>query len=79
MQLTKSLAIELAPHNIQVNAILPGWIDTDLTEPIKAMPLYEEILTQRRPAAVERPTNAPERGVPRVRRGALRDRNGARG
>ena len=46
MQLTKSLAIELAPHNIQVNAILPGWIDTDLTEPIKAMPLYEEILTR---------------------------------
>lgn len=46
MQLTKSLAIELAPHNIQVNAILPGWIDTDLTEPIKDMPLYQEILTR---------------------------------
>jgi 2-dehydro-3-deoxy-D-gluconate 5-dehydrogenase len=44
MQLTKSLAIELAPHNIQVNAILPGWIETDLTEPIKSMPLYQEIL-----------------------------------
>jgi 2-dehydro-3-deoxy-D-gluconate 5-dehydrogenase len=46
MQLTKSLAIELAPHNIQVNAILPGWIETDLTEPIKSMPLYQEILTR---------------------------------
>lgn len=50
IQLTKSLAIELAPHNIQVNAILPGWIDTDLTQAVKSMPLYQEILT-RTPAA----------------------------
>ena len=25
------MAIELAPHNIQVNAIAPGWFETDLT------------------------------------------------
>ena len=30
-QLTKLLAVEWADHNIQVNAILPGWIDTALT------------------------------------------------
>lgn len=31
VQLTKSLAVAWAPDNIQVNAILPGWIDTALT------------------------------------------------
>jgi 2-deoxy-D-gluconate 3-dehydrogenase len=31
VQLTKSLAIAWAPDNIQVNAVLPGWIDTELT------------------------------------------------
>jgi 2-deoxy-D-gluconate 3-dehydrogenase len=31
VQLTKSLAVGWASDNIQVNAVLPGWIDTDLT------------------------------------------------
>ena len=44
MQLTKSMAIELARHNIQVNAIVPGWIETAMTEPVKSGPLYAEIL-----------------------------------
>ncbi len=44
VQLTKSMAIELAPRNIQVNAILPGWIETDLTAPVKNTPQYDEIL-----------------------------------
>ena len=32
VQLTKSLAIAWANDNIQVNAVLPGWIDTELTQ-----------------------------------------------
>ncbi|UUX51699.1 SDR family oxidoreductase [Nisaea acidiphila] len=31
VQLTKSQAVAWAPDNIQANAILPGWINTDLT------------------------------------------------
>jgi len=31
VQMTKSLATAWAPDNIQVNAVLPGWIDTELT------------------------------------------------
>ena len=28
---TKSLATELGPHNINVNCVAPGWVDTDMT------------------------------------------------
>ncbi len=31
VQMTRSLAVAWAKDNIQVNAILPGWIETDLT------------------------------------------------
>lgn len=43
IQLTKQLAMELARHDIKVNALAPGYLDTDLnggfweTEPGKAM------------------------------------------
>ncbi len=29
----KSLAVELAPRDVTVNAVAPGWVDTDMAEP----------------------------------------------
>ncbi|GIX48145.1 MAG: 2-deoxy-D-gluconate 3-dehydrogenase [Candidatus Tectimicrobiota bacterium] len=50
VQLTKSLAVAWAKDNIQVNAILPGWLHTELTERARQeLPgLYERVL-QRTP------------------------------
>ena len=37
-QITKALAVELAPHKINVNAIGPGYFRTELTEPLAQRP-----------------------------------------
>jgi 2-deoxy-D-gluconate 3-dehydrogenase len=51
VQLTKSLAVAWAKDNIQVNAVLPGWIDTDLTKRArKEVPGLEERVLARTPA-----------------------------
>jgi 2-deoxy-D-gluconate 3-dehydrogenase len=42
--LTRSLAVEFAARNIQVNAILPGWFETDSTRPLFATPIGARIL-----------------------------------
>jgi 2-deoxy-D-gluconate 3-dehydrogenase len=47
--LTRALAVELAPHNIQVNAILPGWFPTDMTGFGPVTPFHEE-MRRRTPA-----------------------------
>jgi 2-deoxy-D-gluconate 3-dehydrogenase len=48
VQLTKSLAIAWAKDNIQVNAVLPGWIDTELTQGARrhVPELHDRVLTR---------------------------------
>ena len=52
VQYTRACANAWAPDNIQVNAILPGWIDTDLTKGARQQVagLHERVLA-RTPAA----------------------------
>jgi 2-deoxy-D-gluconate 3-dehydrogenase len=51
VQLTKSLATAWARDNIQVNAVLPGWIDTELTRDARAqVPGLNERVLNRTPA-----------------------------
>jgi NAD(P)-dependent dehydrogenase (short-subunit alcohol dehydrogenase family) len=49
-QLTRASAVEWAAHNIQVNAICPGWIETPLTKPLWADPQRREWILDRVPA-----------------------------
>jgi 2-deoxy-D-gluconate 3-dehydrogenase len=51
VQLTKSLAVAWAPDNIQVNVILPGWIETDMTSGARThMPGFDAAIVARTPA-----------------------------
>jgi 2-deoxy-D-gluconate 3-dehydrogenase len=48
VQMTRALATAWAADNIQVNAVLPGWIDTDLTKSARAQVagLHERVLAR---------------------------------
>ena len=53
IQMTKALALELAVHNIRVNALAPGYVETDLTRDYLASDAGKALLKripQRRPA-----------------------------
>ncbi len=53
VQLTKTMAIEWAPHNIQVNCLCPGFIATELTVPLWEDPQRREWIFDRLP--IKRP------------------------
>jgi len=50
MGLTRSLANELAPHRIHVNAIAPGYMATDNTAPLRADAARSKAILERIPA-----------------------------
>lgn len=51
VQMTKALATAWAKENIQVNAVLPGWIDTELTRGARRdVPGLHERVLERTPA-----------------------------
>jgi 2-dehydro-3-deoxy-D-gluconate 5-dehydrogenase len=50
IQLTKSLAAAWASDNIQVNAVLPGWITTEMTAGAKGSDTFSTTIVNRTPA-----------------------------
>jgi NAD(P)-dependent dehydrogenase (short-subunit alcohol dehydrogenase family) len=48
--LVRSLAVELARHDIQANTILPGWIATDMTEFAREWDKLNDAVIHRTPA-----------------------------
>ena len=47
--MTEVLAVEWTRHNIQVNAIGPGYVETDLTEGMRSSKIISEQLLNRTP------------------------------
>ena len=50
MGLTRLLACEWAPHNINVNAIAPGYMETRVTQPLRDDPVRSRQILERIPA-----------------------------
>jgi len=49
-QLTRGMAVELAPHNIQVNAIAPGYFATEMNRALLDDPAFDAWVKKRTPA-----------------------------
>lgn len=48
--LTRAMAAEWSPQNVQVNAIAPGYLATEMTEALRADPEFDAWVVQRTPA-----------------------------
>ena len=47
--LIRGLAVELARHGVRVNGIMPGWVETDMTAPLKGWEKFMANTTARTP------------------------------
>ena len=48
--MTRALAVEMAPHNVQVNGIAPGFFDTEMNAPLVADAQFSAWVARRTPA-----------------------------
>jgi gluconate 5-dehydrogenase len=48
--LTRAMAVEWAKHNLQINGIGPGYIETELTRPLMENPTFDQWVRARTPA-----------------------------
>ncbi|WP_411341421.1 SDR family oxidoreductase [Sphingopyxis sp. J-6] len=49
LSLTRAMAVELAPHGIRVNSILPGWTRSDMTERLQGWDKFNDNVISRAP------------------------------
>ncbi len=75
-QLTRGMAVELAPHNIQVNAIAPGYFATEMNRALIDNAEFDAWVMQAHAGRALGPAGRDRRprGIPRLSRRQLHDR-----